>query len=166
MEHHARALSLRCRLGDVRRRVELCRRELERQDLLLKALSRPSTAAPAPKRRAARWPYALLVLAALGLSPRPVPTAAPLVRAPEPAVEDEPGVREALALVYDFPDPATGALMLEVLAPTSQPPEVERLGDRLYWVRFGDYRFEVDLADASVRPLTSDSILAASSRSF
>ena len=164
-EHYQEALALRSRVEAARVRAERCRRELERHDRLLKKLS-VSTAAPAPKRRNARWPYALLALAALALSPRPAPPPARVAAPPPPVVDDDPGAREALALIFDYPDPETGAPMLEVLASVSEPPQVERLDESLYRVAFGAYRFEVDLADTSVRPMSSDSIFAASSRSF
>lgn len=162
----------------VRARAEACRLELERQERLL---SRHAGAAP--RKKAARmpaWlqavPYAALALGSLSFLPQPRKPAEPIVllRVAEP--EEDPGIRNALALVYDFPDPATGATMLEVAGLEGRPGasswDVEPLDSGLYKVSFGPaaggrvYRFEVDLADASVRPMTADSIFAASSRSF
>jgi hypothetical protein len=171
-----KAQVLRERMILVRARAEACRLELERQDRALKIHSRPKTRAKIPLWLAV-VPYAALFLGGLSFFQRPAqPSSSPVVlyRAAEP--EEDPGIRNALALVYDYPDPATGAPMLEVAGMEGRPGvsnwDVERLDGALYKVSFGPaaggrtYRFEVDLGDASVRPMTADSIFAASSLSF
>lgn len=175
MTPYERAAVLQERMLLVRARVEACRVELERQERLLGGHARRN-AAKGPPAWLHAAPYLALLLGGLAGFERPLKPAEPVAPLLAAEPEEDPGIRNALALVYDFPDPATGATMLEVAGLEERPGvsnwDARRLENSLYAVSFGPtasgrtYRFEVDLADASVRAMTADSIFAASSWSF